>query len=325
MERIKSLIVRYWPSGTIFIGGIFLIIYIALGILYLQQGGQQSKYEEQINSLSIVVSRPLASSVALQEEYDEVNANLAPIEPSDAIEWLVNIAEDSGIDTNPEGGKFHVPSAAFRTDRVGGGVYKVMSFNNIRVQGSYDDVMDFILDLDSGNTIVNLVLTKVNLSWSAVGVTGEEAARRVELGRVESAVLGMMLDNELVAIPHPNEYYGGIATNVMGDDPDTDGLVEGFPDIVTTPSERGYTGLDLPRNGYVLWQHDKISTDNTSQYSTVNYISDLFADYYYTCESDGTIRQFDGPDSSTATEYVDRGLSKTETIATMNVDIYTNP
>jgi hypothetical protein len=42
--------------------------------------------------------------------------------------------------------------------------------------------------------------------------------------------------------------------------------------------------------------------------------------YYYTVEADGTVRQFDGPDVTIAKEY-----PSIETIATLNVEIYTRP
>jgi hypothetical protein len=40
--------------------------------------------------------------------------------------------------------------------------------------------------------------------------------------------------------------------------------------------------------------------------------------YYYTCEWDGTVRQFDGPDVATAMEF-----TNIDTVATLNVEIYT--
>jgi hypothetical protein len=144
-------------------------------------------------------------------------------------------------------------------------------------------------------------------------------ARRTEMYNISLAVIAMMTDN-ITEIPNPISYAGGTATNYMGDDPDTEETVEGFPDITTTAAERDYTGTGTPRDGYVLYGHDKISTDNTTHFETVSYIHLLTTEYYYTCEADGTVRQFDGPDVATAIEYVD-----IETVATLDVDLYTKP
>jgi len=100
----------------------------------------------------------------LKAEYDEVNLSLAPMTASDAIAILVDIAEKSGIDTDETADKFRVPSAAFSQAKVGGGTYQLLSFSNISVQGDYDSVMAFISDLDSGKTLNNMVLKKVNIT-----------------------------------------------------------------------------------------------------------------------------------------------------------------
>jgi len=128
-----------------------------------------------------------------------------------------------------------------------------------------------------------------------------------------------------LAIPNPVSFDGGVATNLMGDDPDTGETVEGFPDITTLADEKGYTGTGSPRDGYVLYGHNKIDPDDTTQFVTVNYIATLTTTYYYTCEADGTVRQFDIADVALATEYLGSEESKIETVATVDVDIYTKP
>ena len=45
--------------------------------------------------------------------------------------------------------------------------------------------------------------------------------------------------------------------------------------------------------------------DGEVLYGTNKYLSMDTTQYYYTCESDGSIRQFDGADVTTATEYTD--------------------
>jgi len=143
----------------------------------------------------------------------------------------------------------------------------------------------------------------------------EWEARRTELYRVSLALSDMMTDNGLDEIPAPLDYAGGIATNDMGTE-----STAGFPDNTTTLIDKDYTGTETPRGGYVLYNHDKISTDNTTWFETVSYTLMPTTRYYYTCEVDGTVRQFDGWDVTTAKEYLN-----TETVAVLAVDIYSKP
>lgn len=324
MEVIKNLLIRIRHTGVLFLIGFILIVYIALGFLYWQQGEQQSEYEKQIAKLSLILLKPLPSAEQLQTEYEAVNLALAPMKDVDAIALLVSIAEENGIDVDEASGKFRVPTVTTGNARVGTGTYKVSSFNGIRVEGEYDNVMAFISDLNSGKTLNNMVLKKVNIKQVVVSFTGEENTRRAEFRSVISAVEDMMTDNDLDSIPYPMNYAGGVAINSMGDDPNTE-EVEGFPDIITTAAEKGYSGNATVSAGYVLYNHDIISMENTNQFNTVSYMPTLTTKYYYTCEADGTVRQFDDANVSTATEYTTSEPSKIGLVANVAVDIYFKP
>ncbi|MFQ6121809.1 MAG: hypothetical protein ACE5LA_01945 [Dehalococcoidales bacterium] len=323
---MENLLARIGRLGFLILVGVFLIIYIALGILYFQQGTKQKDLEEQINKLRIVVAKPLPSPEKLRAEYDEVNRSLSPMSVPEAIAILVGIAERSGIDVAPGSGKFSVPPPGDpKMQKVGEGNYQILPFRSVKVQGDPDSVTAFLSDLDSGKTMKTLILKKVDVSWTQIRYVGEEAARREEFREVLAAVTAMMVDNALDEIPNPISYASGNATNYMGDDPNTVGTLEGFPDTTTTATQKGYTGAGTPKDGYLLYEHDKIVTDNATQFETVSYIDELTTQYYYTCETDGTVRQFDGPDIATATEYLGSEESRTETIVILDVDLYTKP
>ncbi|MFC2021978.1 hypothetical protein ACFLTR_02050 [Chloroflexota bacterium] len=329
MEIIKNLITRFRRMGVLFLFVLILISYIAFGFVYFQHGGQQRKYEEQIAKLDAILAKPLPSSENLQTEYEEVNRRLTeplvPITNPDAIARLVGIAEKSGINVDTGAGKLHVSPASFSSVTMGSGTYRLLSFSNVYVQGDHDNVTAFLTDLESGKTLETMVLKRVVTNEVIITFAGEEAARRAEFRKVAAAVLKMMDDIGLTRIPYPINLAGGVATNIMGDDPVTVGTVEGFPDITTTATERGYSGNVTPRDGLVLYKHDKISTDNTTQFEPVSYIDTLTTKYYYTCDSDGTVRQFGEANIATAKEYLESAASKTETVATVDVNIYTKP
>ena len=97
MEIIKNLLIRLRHTGALILIGFLLIIYIALGFVYWQQGPQQREFEKQIVKLSAIVSKPLPSKEKLQAEYDGVNLALAPMPDSAAIAILVSIAEENGL------------------------------------------------------------------------------------------------------------------------------------------------------------------------------------------------------------------------------------
>ena len=322
---MDNLIARIRRMGFLVLIGILIIIYIALGFIYLQQGTKQVDLSEQIAKISVIVSKPVPGAEKLRAEYDEMNLSLSPLAVPEVLEAIVNIASENGINVN-EPGKFNIPPLGSPVERkVGEGTYLVLSVGGIKVQGDYESVMAFISDLDSGETMKNMVLRKVDIRQVEVAYEGEEAARRTELREVSAAVLAMMADNGLAGIPGPKNYDGDVATNYMGDDPDTEEEVEGYPDTATTAVEKGYTGTGTPKDGYLLYQHDLISTDNSTEYVTVDYFNVLTTRYYYTCEADGTVRQFDGPDVNAATEYSGSEESRTETIAILGVDLYIKP
>jgi hypothetical protein len=122
----------------------------------------------------------------------------------------------------------------------------------------------------------------------------------------------MMEDNNLEVIPNPVNYRDGLAVNEM----------TAFPDTVTTAKEKGYTGEGTPLNGYILYEHDRVTADNTSDYQAVSYIDKSSTDYYYTCEANGTVRQFDGPGLETATEYFGSEEAVFEASVKLSIDLY---
>lgn len=309
--------------GVLFIAGLILILYIALGFVYLQQGTQQKEFQAQILKFGSIVARPLPSADELQAEYENVNLALAPLTDQVAIATIVSIAEKSGIDVSGNG--LRVPSAFHTKVSVGSGGYSILSFGGINVQGDYDSVMAFISDLESGKTLENMVLKRVGINEIKVAATGEEGARRAEFRNITAAVKSLMDDNGLLRLPNPINFGGGVATNLMGDDPDTEAVIEGFPDIATPVTGKGYTGTGTPRGGYVLYMHDKILAGNTDQFESINYVAVRTTKYYYTCEADGTVRQFDEANVAVATEYLSSEEFRFEIRASLDVDIYTKP
>ena len=162
---------------------------------------------------------------------------------------------------------------------------------------------------EKGFTLIELLIVVAILGVLAAVVIpnvgrflgrGEEEARRTEFHNVTSAVVALMVDNGIATIPSSNNYTlpsggAGNAKNAMGS----------FPDSTTTILAKatlaGYTWSGTGGTlGYVLYGNSKITSASTS--SNVSYVSMTQTKYYYTCQSDGTIRQFKTADTS-ANEY----------------------
>ena len=310
---MQELLTRIRRMVFVVILGVCVIIYVGLGIIYVQHGPKQKDLEEQIRKTMLVVNKPLPSMEELQAKYDAVNEALEPMETPQALNVIVDIARKSGIDVNPESGKLRIgaPGNPQRKE-MDEGTYQILSFRDIGAQGSFDAVMNFISDLDTGNTLETMVLRRMNLGWVQVRLAEEEVIRRAEYRVVIQAVADMMEDNNIEVIPSPVNYEDGLAVNEMN----------AFPDAVTTAKEKGYTGAGTPLDGYILYEHDRITADDTSDYQTMIYIDESNTEYYYTCEADGTVRQFDGSDLETATEYFGSEEAVFEATVKLSIDLY---
>jgi hypothetical protein len=293
--------------------GLCLIIYVALGIIIIQQLPKQEELQRQIDKTMDIVSKPLPDITKLQAEYDAANAALVPLTVEETLAIIVDIAENNGIDVEPSAGKLNIPPPARSVERkIGEGTYYVRSFNQITVEGNHDSVMAFIDDLDLGKTKEIIILKSADVAKREIRFSGDEANRRAEFHLIAEAVAEMMADNGLLEIPSSLSATGGNATSDM----------RAFPDTLTTVAAKGYSGTGEVKDGYTLVQHDRISTDNSAEFQMVNYIDLTTSVYYYTCEADGTVRQYDGPDVAVAAEFFGSEAVVPETVAVLNIDLY---
>ncbi len=331
MTNISKKILR---TGFLILLGLLVILYLGMGILYFQQGGKQAEYEKQSASLQIIISRPAADTQKLLAEYKIVNEALAPVQVPlvfslqdtvadniylSIIDKLYQTAIESRIDVTPGLDKFSIPSPGAATrERIGTIQYQIIPFKGIKVQGSYDSVMEYIRRLDSGSIVSTLVLKQVIIENIAYSPDNEVAVRVREYFAVKAAIAEMMSKNNLEVIPNPVALYANeIAVNDMARFPDIISQWNGPPSgKVIDADGRGYSDGDQP--GYTLFQHD--AQADAGALNLVNYIDIPFTIYYYTCEADGTLRQFDGPNPGTDREFTDFELNETQAI--LNVDLY---
>jgi len=130
----------------------------------------------------------------------------------------------------------------------------------------------------------------------------EERAREDEYWAIQDAIYNLMGENWLPdgELPSPINYAGGTAVNNMA----------AFPDVtaaIQTDAKRwdngGVAYVAGDKNGYLLLGHDIQSTGDAVDLSDYLEGDAATPQYYYTCEADGTLRQWSAADVSTATEY----------------------
>jgi len=114
-----------------------------------------------------------------------------------------------------------------------------------------------------------------------VGRTSMEEAAETELINIQTAVIAMMVDNNLAHLPNPVS----TATNDMSVFPDVS--VCGV-DKISDPNGNPYvSGAD--KDGYVLYQHDIIA--DGAQIRLVNYVAVQTTKGTYSVDAQGTVTQ----------------------------------
>ena len=112
--------------------------------------------------------------------------------------------------------------------------------------------------------------------------TQRKKASETELNNVQSAIVALMIDNNLGKIHNPV----GEATNDMSAFPDVKSKA-GSPYKQYDPSGNVYTAGD--KDGYVLYRHDIIA-DGTEA-GTVNYVASRYSQGTYAVDELGTVTQ----------------------------------
>ena len=113
---------------------------------------------------------------------------------------------------------------------------------------------------------------------------GETEAKDTEFANVQSAVVAMMVDNELATLPKPVDTT---QTRNMSAFPDTsvcgiDKVKDIYGNLFNSFGDKG---------GYILYGHDRLGDSKTDD--LVNYVATENTSYWYTVDTQGTITQYD--------------------------------
>ncbi|MBU2578080.1 type II secretion system GspH family protein [Patescibacteria group bacterium] len=142
---------------------------------------------------------------------------------------------------------------------------------------------------EKGFTLIELLIVVAILGVLAAVIipnvgrfigAGEEEAAETEFSNVQTAVVAMMVDNGLSALPTPVT----VATDNMSGFPDTSVVVTVKK---TDPDGTAYIATD--KGGYILYQHDIIA--DGAQTGLVNYVATQYTKGTYSVTADGTVTQ----------------------------------
>jgi len=157
---------------------------------------------------------------------------------------------------------------------------------------------------EKGFTLIELLIVVAILGVLAAVVIpnvgrfigrGQEESEEAEVANVQSAVLALMVDNNLAILPNPI----GSWTNNMAAFPDntssptTDGDSDSVFDKVTDPSGYAYSETNGDKLGYILFSHD-ISGNGTTpnpRQTNVNYVATNQTAYWYSVDEMGSVTQ----------------------------------
>jgi len=174
---------------------------------------------------------------------------------------------------------------------------------------------------EKGFTLIELLIVVAILGVLAAVVIpnvgrflgrGEEEARRVEYNTVRLGVTALMVENGLADIPDPSNAYSatGLATNEMDEFPDiTAPLADKGADVLFVTAAINNNDITAEVTGYLLYGNQiviDVNRDGTydvgvDSINTVNTVSTNPLEYYYTCEANGDVRQFNSADLNVAT------------------------
>ncbi len=126
------------------------------------------------------------------------------------------------------------------------------------------------------------MIMRVRKEEEEEGKSLQDEAAAAELSNVQTAVLAMMVDNNLTSLPHPVV----LATNDLGAFPDASS-VAGSVDKKADPNGTAYTYGD--KGGFLLFQHDV--TADGAETKLVNYVTKRYSRGTCTVDSFGTVTQ----------------------------------
>ena len=149
---------------------------------------------------------------------------------------------------------------------------------------------------EKGFTLIELLIVVAILGVLAAVVIpnvgrfigrGEEEAAETELSNIQTAVVSMMVDNQISTLPVP---VTSSSTDNMSAFPDPTSACATVGQKVNDPDGTAYVAAS-DKDGFILYGHDIKAGD--AQAELVNYVAMEQTTKFYTVDASGTVKQWD--------------------------------
>ncbi len=139
------------------VGAIVVVLFLALGLLILQEGNQQDALEIQLEQVQRIASTPRQDLTELQREADRSLALLPTrLVDTDVYPFIRTVAERHNV------GVLIQTATGVRATTLGGTIYDEMAFK-LEAQGLYEDIRALVDDLETQVEVATLVVGKTNV------------------------------------------------------------------------------------------------------------------------------------------------------------------
>ncbi len=155
---MDRLIARIKALAAPIVLGLFVIMAVAIGLVYFQQGGEQGDLRAEIDQQVRITSRARQSAEAVEARFREVQDAIptADLRETDVYEVVLDIAGRSGVAAS-------IRLQSMGTKKVGKTDYRVLTFT-VTGTGGAEEVDAFIEALDRGQTsLTTLVVDDVKV------------------------------------------------------------------------------------------------------------------------------------------------------------------
>ena len=158
-EQLEELAERFKPYlrlqfVALLVGGIYLLLFAALGASWFVAQSSQTGLQDQINRQSAILERAVTRGEEVETEYEEVQEAIpkADLQETDIFRDIFTIAERNGVDIT-------MTFQGRGQEQLGTQVYQALTFQ-LNAIGNQESVLAFFDDMDVTQSLLETLIVK---------------------------------------------------------------------------------------------------------------------------------------------------------------------